>query len=170
RRSHGSRLSFGPFERRRWECAIKSRPFTTRARPAPSRVALALGSRQGPAKGRSPAPDPDTACMPGPSSFRTRDTSAPRFRTYHPSAALEVLATAELAPLRRGLAIDLDKVQREVNRRSVAQARANAEAVDACLQECGYRLLVHGARRENLHVLVAAEVQFPTHFADNRGE
>src|SRR5256712_1289489 len=85
-------------------------------------------------------------------------------------AAMKVFAAAELAPLRRGLAIDLDEVQGKIDRRGVAQPRAHAEAIDAGLEESGNRFLVHGARHENLHVRVAAEVQLPTDFSDDRGE
>src|SRR2546428_39530 len=85
-------------------------------------------------------------------------------------AALKVFAAAELAPFRRRLAIDLDEVQGEINGRSIAQTRAHAEAIDAGFEESGNRLLVHGPRHEDLHVLVAAEIQLPTDFADDRGE
>src|SRR5712691_1685039 len=85
-------------------------------------------------------------------------------------AALQVLPPAKLPALRRRLAVDFDEVEREVDRRRVAQARADAEAVDAGLEERGDRFLVDGAGDEDLHVLVAAEVELPPHLPDDRGE
>src|SRR3989442_120385 len=85
-------------------------------------------------------------------------------------AALQVLPPAKLPALRRRLAVDFDEVEREVDRRRVAQARADAEAVDAGLEERWDRCLVDRPGDEDLHILVAAEVELPAHLPDDRGE
>src|SRR5207248_5096473 len=108
----------------------------------------------------------------GPTVVQIPDVGGDRLRAAHRTrprpdlvgpvlrAALQILAAAELAPLGRRLALDLHDVHREVDRRRVAQARANAESVDARLDQRRDRLLVDGTGHENLHVLVAAKVMF----------
>src|SRR3990170_1785753 len=57
-------------------------------------------------------------------------------------AAQELLPSAELPALRNGLPADLDDVEREIDRRRVAEGRPHAEPVHAGLQEDGDRRLI----------------------------
>src|SRR3989449_8624927 len=58
-------------------------------------------------------------------------------------ATMEILPSAELPAFGCGLSFHFDDVHRKIDRRGVAQARANTEPVSARLRERGDRSLVH---------------------------
>src|SRR5437660_9894270 len=78
-------------------------------------------------------------------------------------ATLEVLPSAELPAFGRGLSFHLDDVHGKIDRRGVAQARADTEPISARLRERGDRSLVHRAGYGDQYVLVAAEAELPAH-------
>src|SRR5947208_7892703 len=85
-------------------------------------------------------------------------------------ATLEILPSAELPAFGCGLSFHLDDVHRKIDRRGVAQARADTGPVSSRLRERGDRSLVHRAGHEDLYVLVAAEVELPADLPHDRGE
>src|SRR3989449_6797126 len=89
--------------------------LTPRGRPAPSRASPARESHRGPAAAPSPDHGPDAGCTPGHLGAAHRTGPHAHLVGAVLRAAQKVFATAELAPLRRGLAIDLDEVQGEID-------------------------------------------------------
>src|SRR6266581_9646740 len=83
---------------------------------------------------------------------------------------LQVLPTTELPALRGRCAIDLDDVHREIDRRGVAQARADAESVNARFEQRRNRFLVDPSGDEDLDILVTSQVELPPDLTDDRRE
>src|SRR5438093_1730870 len=87
-------------------------------------------------------------------------------RLARAAAPVHVLGARPLAPLGRGLPLDLHDVQGEVEHRRVGDRGADAVAVGDRIQRENL-VLVDAAGGENLDVVVAAQVELPANLFDN---
>src|SRR5207249_2902782 len=85
------------------------------------------------------------------------------------AAAKHVLRSRPLAALRHGPSLDLHDVEREVEHGRVGNRRPDAVGIDHGV-EMQDLVLVHSARRDDLHVAIAADIELPPHFLDDAEE
>src|SRR6266571_1235918 len=85
------------------------------------------------------------------------------------SGAKDVLRSRPLAALRHGPSLDLHDVEREVEHGRVGNRRPDAVGIDHGV-EMQDLVLVHSARRDDLHVAIAADIELPPHFLDDAEE